>query len=101
MEIWFIICSWYISSLQISSYISSVEGMARVLVQGASRGIGLQFCRHILQAKPTSVVIATCRNPDAATELIDLQSQYNRRLRVMLYVILYSNLVEFTIFITK
>lgn len=57
--------------------------MARVLVQGASRGIGLQFCRHILKAKPESVVIATCRNPDTASELLGLQSQYDRRLRIM------------------
>ena len=47
--------------------------MAVALVQGASRGIGLQFCRHILKAKPEVQIIATCRSPGAAPELQQLK----------------------------
>ncbi|TNN31982.1 putative oxidoreductase [Liparis tanakae] len=42
------------------------------LIQGASRGLGLQFCRHILKSRPAAFLVATCRNPEAAAELRDL-----------------------------
>lgn len=41
--------------------------MPRVLITGANRGIGLELCRQYLTAGWE--VIATCRDPDAATEL--------------------------------
>ncbi|XP_061827532.1 C-signal [Nerophis lumbriciformis] len=53
------------------------------LIQGASRGLGLQFCKHILQNKKPSTVIATCRNPDAAAELLGLAGQHKDRLTVV------------------
>ncbi|KAK3095662.1 hypothetical protein FSP39_017292 [Pinctada imbricata] len=52
------------------------------LIQGASRGIGLQFCRSLLARDPGAVVIATCRNPDGATDLKELQSKESNRLHV-------------------
>ncbi|XP_038070945.1 C-factor-like [Patiria miniata] len=52
------------------------------LVQGASRGLGLQFCRSLLRRSPTAHVIATCRNPENAKELLALQNENRNRLDV-------------------
>lgn len=52
------------------------------LIQGASRGIGLQFCRQLLARNSTGFVIATCRNPTTASELQDLKSKYPTRLGI-------------------
>ncbi|PIL29600.1 hypothetical protein GSI_08236 [Ganoderma sinense ZZ0214-1] len=38
------------------------------LLTGANRGIGLELTRQLLTV-PTNIVVATCRNPDGATEL--------------------------------
>ena len=40
-----------------------------VVVQGASRGLGLEFCKQLLRWKTPAVIIATCRHPDACPEL--------------------------------
>nr|XP_057914843.1 C-signal [Doryrhamphus excisus] len=53
------------------------------LIQGASRGLGFQFCKHILKSKTPSTVIATCRNPDAAAELMGLAGQHPDRLTIV------------------
>ncbi|XP_029377325.1 uncharacterized protein LOC115055560 isoform X2 [Echeneis naucrates] len=53
------------------------------LIQGASRGLGLQFCKHILKNKSTAAVVATCRNPDGAAELRSLAGQHPGRLTVL------------------
>ncbi|XP_061692362.1 C-signal [Syngnathoides biaculeatus] len=53
------------------------------LVQGASRGLGLQFCKYILQNKPPASVIATCRNPDGSVALQGLAAQHPDRLTVL------------------
>ncbi|XP_035672118.1 C-factor-like [Branchiostoma floridae] len=57
--------------------------MPACLVQGASRGIGLQFCRHLLRGVPNSTVIATCRNPGGATELQTLQAEFPSTLHIV------------------
>ena len=44
-------------------------GDGAALVQGASRGIGLQFVRMLLDAGRFERVVATCRDPDAAEAL--------------------------------
>eukprot|EP01135_Chromosphaera_perkinsii_P000158 Nk52_evm54s32 gene=Nk52_evmTU54s32 len=45
-----------------------------VLVTGANRGIGLEFVKSFLKmCLPASPVFACCRNPDEATELIELK----------------------------
>ncbi|XP_054456563.1 C-factor [Anoplopoma fimbria] len=54
-----------------------------VLVQGASRGLGLQFCRHILTRRAAAVVIATCRSPEDAAELRVLTAQHAGRITVL------------------
>ncbi|KAM6997200.1 C-signal [Tautogolabrus adspersus] len=53
------------------------------LIQGASRGLGLEFCKHILKSKSPAAVIATCRNPDGAGELQSLVGQNPGRLTVL------------------
>lgn len=53
------------------------------LIQGASRGLGFEFCRHILNNKTLATVVATCRNPDAALELRSLAGQHPGRVMVL------------------
>lgn len=53
------------------------------LIQGASRGLGLEFCKHILESKTTVAVIATCRNPEGAAELRRVADQHPGRLTVL------------------
>ncbi|XP_045188777.1 C-factor-like [Mercenaria mercenaria] len=45
------------------------------LIQGASRGLGLQFCKTLLSRQPALSIIATCRTPGQAQELQDLKSE--------------------------
>lgn len=53
------------------------------LVQGASRGLGLDFCRYLLLNKSSAAVIATCRNPDEAKHLAALSAQHAGRVTVL------------------
>lgn len=53
------------------------------LIQGASRGLGLEFCRYILKNKSPSAVIATCRNPDRAVDLRALAEQHPDRMTIL------------------
>ncbi|MBT8450753.1 MAG: SDR family NAD(P)-dependent oxidoreductase [Deltaproteobacteria bacterium] len=53
------------------------------LVQGASRGIGLELVRQLLERQPGGRVIATCRRPDDAAELQELAAQHPGRLRAI------------------
>lgn len=50
------------------------------LIQGASRGIGLQMCRYLLAKQAT--VIATCRDPSKAQELSRLKSDHGDLLTI-------------------
>nr|XP_046258425.1 C-factor [Scatophagus argus] len=61
----------------------TVMAASIALIQGASRGLGLEFCKHILKNKTPAAVIATCRNPDGAAELRDLAGQNPGRLTVL------------------
>jgi len=54
--------------------------MDTVFITGANRGIGLEFTRQYLESG--SRVIPTARNPDDATELYDLRSDFKSRLSV-------------------
>lgn len=56
---------------------------AVALVQGASRGLGLEFCRYLLLNKSPAAIIATCRNPDAAQHLSALSAQHAGRMTVL------------------
>lgn len=60
-----------------------MRGQTAALIQGASRGLGLEFCKHILKNKSLAAVIATCRNPDGAAELRSLAGQHRGRLTVL------------------
>ncbi|XP_008787355.2 C-factor isoform X1 [Phoenix dactylifera] len=53
------------------------------MVQGASRGIGLEFARQLLERNEKGHVIATCRNPDGATSLLELKRKFMERLNIM------------------
>lgn len=52
------------------------------MVQGASRGIGLEFVKQLLERKEKGQVIATCRNPDKATNLLQLKKQFPEHLDI-------------------
>ena len=49
--------------------LASFPAQARVLVQGASRGIGLEFVRQLLVCDNVVELFATCRDPGQAREL--------------------------------
>ena len=53
------------------------------LIQGASRGIGLEFARQCLTEPRIGHVVATCRSPQDATGLADLAARHPDRLTVL------------------
>ena len=53
------------------------------LIQGASRGIGLEFARQCLTEPRIGHVVATCRSPQDATGLADLAARHPGRLTVL------------------
>lgn len=59
---------------------TATSGIA--LIQGASRGIGLQFCKTLLQRNPATTVIATCRNPKSAQDLGQLKDSNPANLHI-------------------
>lgn len=68
-----------------------------VLVTGSSRGIGLGIVKHFLNHKdPPQIVIASCRNPDSATELQELKKKHKNLhlLQLGLSLILKKNCIS-------
>ena len=61
------------------------QAVASALVQGSSRGLGLQFCRSLLSRQPQMNIIATCRSPNSAPDLQALKDDPNftNRLHVL------------------
>ena len=55
--------------------------MKSILATGASRGIGLEWTRQCLERGHR--LIATCRDPEGATELARLQADHHDRLEVL------------------
>ncbi|KAA0047063.1 C-factor [Cucumis melo var. makuwa] len=53
------------------------------MVQGASRGIGLEFVKHLLENNEKGHVVATCRNPGQATGLLELKNKFDERLCIL------------------
>ncbi|XP_030966074.1 uncharacterized protein LOC115986861 isoform X1 [Quercus lobata] len=53
------------------------------MVQGASRGIGLEFVKQLLEKNEKGHVVATCRNPDAASRLLHLKNRFAERLSIL------------------
>ncbi|XP_051128892.1 uncharacterized protein LOC127249880 isoform X3 [Andrographis paniculata] len=64
-----------------SSAIKDWEGGVS-MVQGASRGIGLEFVRQLLEKSDRGQVVATCRDPDGATGLLELKKKFSDRLDI-------------------
>ncbi|KAG2382144.1 hypothetical protein C9374_005346 [Naegleria lovaniensis] len=56
--------------------------MSTILITGSSRGIGLALVKTLLQNSPSKRIIATCRDPNSAKDLSQLQSQYSDRLSI-------------------
>ncbi len=54
-----------------------------VLVQGASRGIGLALARRLVERGEAGTVFATCRDPAAAPELASLAGAHPQRLHAV------------------
>ena len=52
---------------------------AVVLVQGASRGLGLAFVKRLIAQSSSSKVIATCRDPNSALGLRELVESHPQR----------------------
>ncbi|KAG0473835.1 hypothetical protein HPP92_015692 [Vanilla planifolia] len=53
------------------------------MVQGASRGLGLEFVRQLLEKNSKGHVIASCRNPGGATGLLELKGRFEDRLAIL------------------
>lgn len=53
------------------------------MVQGASRGIGLEFVKQLLEKDDKGHVVATCRNPNGATGLLKLKNKFSERLNIL------------------
>lgn len=64
-----------------STFTSKREGGVS-LVQGASRGLGLEFVKQLLVKNSQEHVIATCRNPNGAAGLIELKNKFSERLHI-------------------
>jgi NAD(P)-dependent dehydrogenase (short-subunit alcohol dehydrogenase family) len=54
---------------------TSLTGGRNVLIQGASRGIGLEFVRQAVADATTARIFATCRAPWAVPSLIELAAR--------------------------
>jgi NAD(P)-dependent dehydrogenase (short-subunit alcohol dehydrogenase family) len=61
----------------------SFPDRGNVLIQGASRGIGLEFVRQCLAQSKVGHVVATCRFPEGAGELSTLSADTGDRLTVL------------------
>jgi len=61
---------------------SSFTSGCNVLIQGSSRGIGLEFVRQLLRDATPGHVFAACRAPQAASSLVELAAQ-DPRLRLV------------------
>ncbi|WP_208979064.1 SDR family oxidoreductase [Stappia stellulata] len=55
--------------------------LSSLVITGANRGIGLETVRRFLE-DPDWQVIATCRNPDTASDLQALQARHGARLEL-------------------
>jgi NAD(P)-dependent dehydrogenase (short-subunit alcohol dehydrogenase family) len=53
------------------------------LVVGASRGIGLGFVKYLLGDDNVAGIVAGCRNPESASELVEFAGSDSQRLRVL------------------
>lgn len=76
-------CGQHMRRLAVRTYATQSQPGPRVaLVQGASRGLGLEFVRQLL-LRPEQTVVATCRRPDTAEQLQQLQAEHRERLHIV------------------
>ncbi len=61
-------------------FVENVAGQT-VIITGSNRGIGLGWVKHYLNAGDS--VIATCRTPEEATDLIALKEEYGNKLLIV------------------
>ena len=62
---------------------NTVQFEANSFIQGASRGIGLELVRQLLETQAGHRVFASCRRPEEAGGLQDLQARHARRLVIL------------------
>lgn len=53
-----------------------------VIVTGASRGLGLEFTKQLASNSSCQTLIATCRNPESAAELLKVQEAFSDKIHV-------------------
>ena len=53
-----------------------------VIVTGASRGLGLEFVKQLASKKTCQKVVASCRDPESANDLLQLQQNYAEKIHV-------------------
>lgn len=70
------------SSPSSGSSSDAASGTRVALVQGSSRGLGLEFVRQLVE-RPNTRVVATCRSPAAAEQLQALQQRHAGRLHIV------------------
>ena len=58
--------------------LNSFPAGMNVLIQGASRGIGLEFVRQLLAEASIGRVFAACRSPEGAAALTSLAARDSR-----------------------
>ncbi len=63
-----------------NEFVKDVAGQT-VIITGSNRGIGLGWVKHYLNAG--DLVIATCRTPEEATDLIALKEEYGNKLLIV------------------
>ncbi|KAL8538524.1 hypothetical protein ACS0TY_000512 [Phlomoides rotata] len=64
-----------------SSEIKQLDGRVS-MVQGASRGIGFELVKQLLEKTKEGHVVATCSNPSVATGLLELKNKFADRLDI-------------------
>ena len=57
--------------------------MAVALIQGASRGLGLQFSKVLASRSDVAKVIATSRSAENASSLLEVQKQFPNKLHLI------------------
>ncbi|KAG8385170.1 hypothetical protein BUALT_Bualt03G0014100 [Buddleja alternifolia] len=78
---WILIGKPFQRARAFSSAIKQLEGGVS-MVQGASRGIGFEFVRQLLERNNKGQVVATCRDPNGATALLELKNKFAERLDI-------------------
>ncbi|KAM4071169.1 hypothetical protein ACB094_11G041400 [Castanea mollissima] len=64
------------------------------MVQGASRGIGLEFVKQLLEKNEKGHVVAACRNPNVASGLLHLKNRFAERLSILPLDLTIENTIE-------